>query len=51
MRPCRVAVRDFPPTDVEALTPEVPVLAAVCRERGTGLLSPDQPVRAGVRIL
>lgn len=46
-----VAVCNFPPKNVAGVTSEVLVLAAVCPERGTVLLSPDQPVSEGVRIL
>ncbi|QRK11184.1 tRNA-binding protein [Archangium violaceum] len=46
-----VAVCNFPPKNVAGVTSEVLVLAAVCPDRGTVLLSPDQPVSEGVRIL
>jgi tRNA-binding protein len=46
-----VAVCNFPPRNVAGVTSEVLVLAAVCPERGTVLLSPSQPVQEGVRIL
>ncbi|XYI04123.1 tRNA-binding protein [Sorangium sp. So ce1128] len=46
-----VAVCNFPPKNIAGITSEVLVLAAVCPERGTVLLSPDQPVGEGVRIL
>ncbi|PTL76607.1 tRNA-binding protein [Vitiosangium sp. GDMCC 1.1324] len=46
-----VAVCNFPPKNVAGVTSEVLVLAAVCPEQGTVLLSPDRPVSEGVRIL
>lgn len=46
-----MAVMNFPPKRVAGVKSEVLILAAVCPEKGTVLLSPDQDVGLGVRIL
>lgn len=45
-----VAVVDLPPKAVACVTSEVLVLAALCPERGTVLLSPERPVLNGARV-
>lgn len=46
-----IAVLNFPPKNVAGVTSEVLVLAAVCSDEGTVLLSPSGPVTNGSRIL
>ena len=46
-----MAVMNFPPKRIAGVKSEILILAAVCPEKGTVLLSPDQSVGLGVRIL